>query len=370
MADPAILLEQAVVLLQTGQADAALAAAQQAFNSAPTNSPAQLSALNTIGEIYVELGDINAARECFLRAVELDPNGTIPESEGGGAEKFLWLAQLSEVGGKDSVQWFEKGVSALRTIIQQLEEKQDPQTAAELAEKKKKMANALCGVAEIYMTDLSWEEDAENQCESLITEALLVDPQAPEVLQTLASIRISQLRQDDARAALSRSLELWKDLPPEDPKVPEFATRVSLARLLMEVAMELEALEVLERLILEDDQSVEAWYLGGWCLYLLAEKRQAPKDAEADASPESQRQASLVASREWLKQSLTLYDLVQYEDERLKEHALELVDEMNKELGEDMEDDSNAEDAEGEEGEGDWEDEIEDESDEDHEMAD
>ncbi|EAW24926.1 ACL4 family protein [Aspergillus fischeri NRRL 181] len=368
--DPATLLEQAVVLLQTGQADAALAAAQQAFNSAPANSPTQLSALNTIGEIYVELGDINAARECFLRVVELDPNGTIPESEGGGAEKFLWLAQLSEAGGKDSVQWFEKGVSALRTIIQQLEEKQDPQTAAELAEKKKKMANALCGVAEIYMTDLSWEEDAENQCESLITEALLVDPQAPEVLQTLASIRISQLRQDDARAALSRSLELWKDLPPEDPKVPEFATRVSLARLLMEVAMELEALEVLERLILEDDQSVEAWYLGGWCLYLLAEKRQAPKDAEAEASPESQRQASLVASREWLKQSLTLYDLVQYEDERLKEHALELVEEMNKEIGEDMEDDSNAEDAEGEEGEGDWEDEIEDESDEDHEMAD
>ncbi|GIJ81858.1 hypothetical protein Asppvi_000361 [Aspergillus pseudoviridinutans] len=366
--DPATLLEQAVVLLQTGQADAALAAAQQAFSSAPANSPSQLSALNTIGEIYVELGDINAARECFLRAVELDPNGTIPEPDGGGAEKFLWLAQLSEAGGKDSVQWFEKGVSALRTIIQQLEEKQDPQAAAELAEKKKKMANALCGVAEIYMTDLSWEEDAENQCESLITEALLVDPQAPEVLQTLASIRISQLRQDDARAALSRSLELWKDLPPEDPRVPEFATRVSLARLLMEVTMELEALEVLERLILEDDQSVEAWYLGGWCLYLLAEKREAPKDAEAEASPESQRLASLVASREWLKQSLTLYDLVQYEDERLKEHALELVEEMNKEIGEDMEDDSNAEDAEGEEG--DWEEEIEGESDEDHEMAD
>lgn len=153
--DPATLLEQAVILLQTGQPDAALAAAQQAFNSAPANSPSRLSALNTIGEIYVELGDINAARECFLRAVELDPNGTIPESEGGGAEKFLWLAQLSEEGGKDSVQWFEKGVSALRTIIQRLEEKQDPQTAAELAEKKKKMANALCGVAEIYMTDLS-----------------------------------------------------------------------------------------------------------------------------------------------------------------------------------------------------------------------
>ncbi|KAL5000521.1 hypothetical protein BDV10DRAFT_192824 [Aspergillus recurvatus] len=318
--NPTKLLEQATILLQTGQADVALSIAQQALEIAPTNSPAQLTSLNMVAEIYVELGEIDLARKHFLQAVELDPIGSIPESEGGGAEKFLWLAQLSELGGKDSVQWFEKG------------------------------------------------EDAEARCENLITEALLVQPSSPEVLQTLASIRISQLREDDARAALSRSLELWKDLPPEDPHVPDFPTRISLSRLLMEVSMLLEALEVLERLILEDDQSVEAWYLGGWCLQLLAEKGEAPKDPEGESNetPESKRHASLVASREWLKQSLTLYDLVQYEDERLKEHALELVEAMNKELGEEMEDDSNAEDGEGE-GEEEWEG-IE--SDSDHEMAD
>ncbi|KAL4773053.1 hypothetical protein BDW60DRAFT_216246 [Aspergillus nidulans var. acristatus] len=318
--DPMKLLEQATILLQTGQADAALSIAQQALEIAPSNSPAQLSSLNTIAEIYVELGEIDLARKHFLQAVELDPTGSIPESEGGGAEKFLWLAQLSELGGKDSVQWFEKG------------------------------------------------EDAESRCENLITEALLVQPSSPEVLQTLASIRISQLREDDARAALSRSLELWKDLPPEDPHIPDFPTRISLSRLLMEVSMLLEALEVLERLILEDDQSVEAWYLGGWCLQLLAEIGEAPRDPEAESNetPESKRHASLVASREWLKQSLTLYDLVQYEDERLKEHALEIVEAMNKELGEEIEDDSNVEDGEGE-GEEEWEG-IE--SDSDHEMAD
>ncbi|KAL4977533.1 hypothetical protein BDW66DRAFT_158881 [Aspergillus desertorum] len=367
--DPTKLLEQATMLLQTGQADAALSIAQQALEIAPANSPAQLSSLNTVAEIYVELGEVDLARKHFLQAVELDPTGSIPESDGGGAEKFLWLAQLSELGGKDSVQWFEKGVGSLRNVIQQLEANDGPGQALELEEKKRKMANALCGVAEIFMTDLSWEEDAEARCESLITEALLIQPSSPEVLQTLASIRISQLREDDARAALSRSLELWNDLPPEDPRVPDFPTRISLSRLLMEVSMLLEALEVLERLILEDDQSVEAWYLGGWCLQLLAEKGEAPKDpeeGESNATPESKRHASLVASREWLKQSLTLYDLVQYEDERLKEHALELVEAMNKELGEDMEDDSNAEDGEGE-GEEEWEG-IE--SDSDHEMAD
>lgn len=223
------------------------------------------------------------------------------------------------------------------------------------------------------LTATSWEEDAESRCESLVTEAVLIAPNAPECLQTLASVRISQLRHDDARAALSRSLELWKDLPPEDPNVPDFATRISLSRLLMEVEMEIEALEVLERLILEDDHSVEAWYLGGWCLYLLAEKEQAPKSTETDDTPASKRHASLVASREWLKQSLKLYDLIQYEDVRLKEHAIELVQEMNKELGEDMDDDSDAEDGQaGGDNDDDWEDEIEggSDSDDDHEMAD
>lgn len=191
-------------------------------------------------------------------------------------------------------------------------------------------------------------------------------PEAPEVLQTLASIRISQLRTEDAQAALTRSMGLWKDLTPGDVKVPDFAIRISLARLLMEVTMEFEALEVLERLILEDDQSVEAWYLGGWCLFLLAEKQQAPKDATADELAESPRHASLEASREWLKQSLKLYGLLEYEDERLRDHALELVQQMNQEIGEDDESEAEAEGGEGEGEDEEWE--IE--ADSDDEMAD
>lgn len=152
---PPALLEQAIVLLQTGRAEEALSLAQHALELAPDNSPSQLGAVNLLAEVYIELGDIDSARDHFIRAVELDSEGIIPESEGGGPEKFLWLAQLSENGGADSVRWFEKGVSALRQVIQQLEEKAVPGQAAIAEEKKRKMANALCGVAEIYMTDLS-----------------------------------------------------------------------------------------------------------------------------------------------------------------------------------------------------------------------
>ena len=192
------------------------------------------------------------------------------------------------------------------------------------------------------MTDLSWESDAESNCESLIAEALLVAPHSPEPLQTLASIRISQTRMPEAKKALADGIALWKDLPPEDTGVPDFPTRISLARLLMEVEMEEEALEVVERLVTEDDQSVEAWYLGGWCLYLLGEKRKDTQDIGADAVMHDEKQqkeredslhmASLVSSREWLRQSLQLYEVLDYEDERLRDHAKELVDGLDTEL--------------------------------------
>lgn len=153
--DPSTLLDQATILLQTGRTDEALPTAQEALDLAGENAAVQLQAVNLLGEINVELGEIETARECFLHAVELDPNGSIPETEGGGAEKFLWLAQLSEQGGVDSVQWFEKGVSSLRQALQSLDGKTKPEEVAAAAEKKVKMANALCAVAEIYMTDLS-----------------------------------------------------------------------------------------------------------------------------------------------------------------------------------------------------------------------
>lgn len=186
------------------------------------------------------------------------------------------------------------------------------------------------------LTDCRWEEDAEARCEALITEALLVHPNNPESLQTLASVRISQLKHDEARNALKMSMELWKDLKPEDPKVPDFPVRISLARLLMEADLEEEALDVLERLILEDDSSVEAWYLGGWCLRLMADKKKEAEDEETI-------KALLKSSRQWLTNSLRLYQLLDYEDERLKEHAVELVESLNKILGPPVEGEDEAE---------------------------
>ncbi|KAF2089130.1 hypothetical protein K490DRAFT_38359 [Saccharata proteae CBS 121410] len=328
--DPQQLLAEAVALLHTSQPDEALVLARRALAllqpAAEEPTVAALPALNLLGEINVELGDAETAREYFLVAAALDESGAVPEVAGGGAEKFLWLAQLCEDGGAESVAWFDKGAEVLRREIGELEGKNGDDVELQLEEKKTKLANALCGVVEVYMTDLSWEEDAEAKCEALVTEALLIAPSSPETLQTLASVRISQLKYEDARTALKMSMDLWSDLEPEDPKVPDFPTRISLARLLMESELEEEAIDVLERLVLEDDSSVEAWYLGGWGLHLMAEKKKQAED-------EDTVKALFKASRHWLLNSLKLYQMVEYEDDRLKDHAVELVEGLNKLLG-------------------------------------
>ncbi|QIX02077.1 hypothetical protein AMS68_007594 [Peltaster fructicola] len=339
---PEQLYTTAVELAEQSQPEEALAVAQKLLTLVQTKTPRDaLPALNLLGEISLELGEAEQAREYFQRAAQIDPAGELEGPLGGGAEKFLWLAQLCEDGGRESVAWFEKGATALQRDISMLDNAThlglDEDTLVVVrAEKKAKLANALCGIVEVYMTDLSWDDDAEEKCENLITQAMTVeDETSPEVLQTLASVRLSQDRKDDARAALQRSYGSWKDLDADDEDVPEFAARISLARLLMEADLEDDAMDVLDRLVLEDDQSVEAWYLGGWCQWLLADKS---KIAQAD--PEDIRSVQK-GSRRWLKTALRLYDQLDYEDDRLKDHAQELVTGLDAALGPENEEDEN-----------------------------
>ncbi|KAK8019657.1 TPR domain-containing protein [Apiospora arundinis] len=327
---PLLYVKAAETQLQAGNPSDALELAQKALSQSQTGSDTALAALNLLGQINIEIGEFEVARSFFLKAVAIDEDGSRSDETGGGPEKFLCLAQLSEEGGQDSVKWFEKGAAALKAHIQKFEDVKKLSDEQELLldELRQKHAMTLCAVSEIYMTDLSWEADAEARCEALVTEATMVAPDFAETWQTLASVRISQERFDDAKAALLRSLELWSDLPTGDPSVPDFPSRVALARLLMEVGMEQEAIEVLERLVGEDDHSVEVWYLGGWGLYVMGEKQK-----QQDSTEGGEWKSTWISSKTWLTQCITLFKKQDYEDERLGEHANELLAAVTKDLG-------------------------------------
>ena len=154
--NPSLLLSQATSLLHTGQPSSALPIAVRALSllhptAAPAEAtPAALPALTLLAEIHIELGDAEAARSYFLQAVDIDAEGLAPD----GAEKFLWVAQLCEEGGEESVRWFERGAGVLRREIAAGEGKAG--RYLEVEEKKRRLAGALCGVAEVWMTDLSY----------------------------------------------------------------------------------------------------------------------------------------------------------------------------------------------------------------------
>ena len=170
---PEAILAQAEIALGEGRPDDAKPLVKTALKIIRRQndlSKLELPAVNLLATIALESGDPDEARTQFLRAVALDPQGDIQDEQGGGAEKFLWMAQLSEEGGYDSVTWFQKGAEVLRKRIQAagyplatFEEvnavsKSDMQQEVNDSVKisLSKLASALCGIIEIYMTDLSY----------------------------------------------------------------------------------------------------------------------------------------------------------------------------------------------------------------------
>ena len=82
----------------------------------------------------------------------------------------------------------------------------------------------------------------------------------------------------------------------DTPAQPSFEFRMSTAKLLMEVERPLEAVELLQALRMEEDESLELWYLLG-CAALQAEDVElagaevaaALEFAQSDACPDEER---------------------------------------------------------------------------------
>ena len=60
----------------------------------------------------------------------------------------------------------------------------------------------------------------------------------------------------------------------DDPNLPPIPTRLALVKLFLELALFAPALLVLHGVMASDDQDVEAWYLEGWCFFLMSEQAQ------------------------------------------------------------------------------------------------
>src|SRR5271163_1168817 len=102
------------------------------------------------------------------------------------------------------------------------------------------------------------QEDAEIKAEKYAALAQEQNASSPQALSLLASIRLSQSRPEEAVTLLQQGLSQWLG---KDSRQPPYTERLNLAKLLLEVEMFEDSLQVLETLQREDEENVELWYL-------------------------------------------------------------------------------------------------------------
>ncbi|KAL7054996.1 hypothetical protein AAHC03_024235 [Spirometra sp. Aus1] len=268
-----------------------------------------LQCLQSSAFILLELGRVEEAQKLLHRAVSLSPDE--------GYEKYMYLAQLSEK--KDAVDLYLRGIAVVNAAIEKAPDvapqvatataKGDEETVEILpppptkSELKRALSNAYCAIAEIYMTDLCDEPDAETECLAAVESATKADEKNPQAWLVTANFRLVKAEKQAAKDALEKCLSLYwprveaaiSDLQGEKEDEEEegegedakkrtddedmdtesldnrldleelsgipFEAHISMARMMMELEMNERAADVLEALLEEDDENAEVYYL-------------------------------------------------------------------------------------------------------------
>ncbi|KAF9102806.1 hypothetical protein BGX29_004171, partial [Mortierella sp. GBA35] len=270
------------------------------------------------GSIEVELELFNEAKEHFLECVKLQPNS--------GYSKFMYLGQMSEQ--LEAISYFQQGVNLM--VAERTSMPQDLTKGSAYLALSNKISSALCSMTDIYLTDC-WYVTLDS---SLPCAAVQIEPVTPEVYQTLASVRLSQQRMDEAKAALAQGLALWLGSDPneEDGPTPDYETRLALVKLLLETAMYDEAFTVLNGLIEENDQVPDTLYLFGWANYIAAEEVD-----ESSPTADEERKEQLDNAREALNACVKLWHATESTDQPLLQHTQELLETITQVLGPEIE---------------------------------
>lgn len=226
-------------------------------------SPEDADIRYQLGCICLELGDFQGGFENIRLSLNLEPETT--------PDRFFAFAQL--IPGKEAVQVYEHGLKVYADRGGNEESSIDV---------KRKVSTACCAAAEIFMTDLCDEEDAEVQCASWLERAMRTDPSNPEVFRVLADLKMCQERVEEARQNVQMACNLWsaeleKLMNPDEnendelilSEFPSYESRISASKILIELGEFESSVSVLEQLLKEDDSVLMTWYL--LCLSLKSQ---------------------------------------------------------------------------------------------------
>lgn len=281
--------------------------------------PAHAAAREMLGVVLLETGQLRRAQQTFETLIPPHPDAPAPPPPSA----HLYLAQLTD-DPQHALRHYQAAVDTMLARLKGKDRAAADAPAADEPELKQNVVRALVAMVEIWMDpsyDLCDDPAAERTCEDLLGTALQLDPANAEALQALASVRISQSRPDEAKQCLEQAWAQWKDLDADDQRLPPIPTRLALVKLFLEFELFEPALLVLGGVMASDDQEVEAWYLEGWCFFLMAEKAQAGGGTLGELTWDQLARDA----RDCLETCKMLHEGQEHPDVPLLDHANELV---------------------------------------------
>ena len=250
-------------------------------------APHDANVFDHLAEVEMSLGETERASRAWIRAIEITGNPSDPAN----AERWLYIAQLQE--GDASRQSYTQAISLLQArtrvdptggaaaVSSSSSASSSSSSAAAAAgaesQTRAQLCTAFCALAELYLTDLCFEDDAERACQEALDEAMKHNStDSHEPIQGMASLRLSQGNHAEASQLMQTAvLRIQHANPPIDSEM-----RLASARLLLECAPYAadaadSALSLLSGIMREDDENVEIWFLMGVAFY-----QQSPPDLE------------------------------------------------------------------------------------------
>jgi tetratricopeptide (TPR) repeat protein len=261
------LLEKGYAALSRVEPEAALSHFEKALAMEPHNT----NVMDAIAEVLLQVGEQEQALQLLIQSTTIAPTEN--------PMKWFNLAQLQN--GSDAHHCYASGIELLKADLSKLTDDSEDIASVELLNKQ--LAKALCSMAELYLTDLCYDDGAEQQCENLINEALTYDPNSLDAQNAQASLRISQSRiyeacdiiekvfsvikaQREAVAQITIVDDLQAGIDTSDVPIPELC--IASAKILLECATARPQLagcasELIVSLLEDDHDNVELWYLAG-----------------------------------------------------------------------------------------------------------
>jgi len=284
--DATDLLTKVDELVENFNYQLALQFSEKALSLEPQNT----KVLETMGNIYAELGNADTAKEHYMKAVALEPKQ--------GHVKYLYLGQLSQ--GSEALKFYHQAIDIMKATVTEDESS---------GVGNRDISNVYCSIAELYMTDCCMEEGAEQSCEQACQQAVEVDGENPEAYLAMCNLLLIKGDTEGAKNIALKVNELWQSLTQnnDDDSIVElmsYESRMTLLKILIEVDLCDKVSEIGVQLLEENEDDIRIWYYIGLSKSLMNE---------------------VDGQRHYLETALFLYEKNQHTDEDMLSHIKELL---------------------------------------------